>query len=442
MKSAMERYFEFAPRGARWRDELAGGVTAFLTMAYIIFLQPALLVQAGMDFGAVLAATCISAALATVIMGVWANYPIALAPGMGENFFFVFGVVIATGMAWQEALSAVFYAGVIFVVLSFGPIRRAVLDAIPDVLKAATGVGVGIFIAFIGFADAGIVKNNPGGLVQLGDLSHPATLLALAGLTVTGILMVRRVPAAVFWGLLLTAIGGMIAGFVKLDGIVAAPPSLAPTLGKLDWTPTLDSAFLSALFVFLFMAVFDATGTLAALGKRAGYFVNGKLPRASRAFAADALGGVGGAVLGTSTVTAYIESASGIMAGAKTGVAALVTAALFLMSLFFAPLVKAVAGGVPIAGGGILRPITAPALIVVGALMVQMAREIPWDDLTEALPAFLIAIGIPLTFSISDGLTFGFVSYPIVKVAAGRRADVHPAMYAVAALFILRYVVA
>jgi len=442
MKQAIERFFDFAPRGARWRDELIGGVTTFLTMAYIIFLQPALLTQAGMDFGAVMAATCISAALATLIMGLWANYPIALAPGMGENFFFVFGVVIATGMAWPEALAAVFYASVIFVILSIGPIRKAVLDAIPDVLKSATGIGVGIFIAFMGFADAGIVKNNPGGLVQLGDLSHPATLVALAGLAITVILMVRQIPGAVFWGMVLTAVGGMAAGLVHLDGIIAAPPSLAPTLGKLDWTPRLSSAFLSALFVFLFMAVFDATGTLAALGKRAGYFVGGKFPRVSRAFAADALGGVGGAVLGTSTVTAYIESATGIMAGAKTGMAALVTAALFLLSLFFLPLVKAVAGGVPLDGGGVLRPITAPALVVVGALMVQLAREVRWDDLTEAIPAFLVAVGIPLTFSISDGLAFGFIAYPIVKVAAGRRADVHPAMYLVAALFVLRYMIA
>ena len=440
MRRSLERFFGFPDRGARWRDEFAGGLTTFLTMAYIILIQPAILSQAGMDFGAVMAATCVSAALATAIMGVWANYPIALAPGMGENFFFVFGAVIATGMAWPDALSAVFYASVIFVVLSIGPVRRVVLEAIPDVMKSATGIGVGIFIAFMGFANAGIVKNNPAGLVQLGDLSSPAVLLALAGVAVTAILIARRIPGAVFWGMLLTALGGLVLGLVHLDGVMAAPPSLAPTLGKLTWTPRISAPFLSAVFVFLFMAVVDATGTLAALGKRAGYIVGGKFPRVSRAFAADALGGVGGAVLGTSTVTAYIESATGIMAGAKTGVAALVTAALFLLSLFFSPLVKAIAGGVAVRGG-VLHPITAPALIIVGALMAQLAREIPWDDLTEAIPAFLVSVGIPLTFSISDGLTLGFVSYPLIKVATGRGRQVHPAMYVLAALAILRYII-
>jgi AGZA family xanthine/uracil permease-like MFS transporter len=361
---------------------------------------------------------------------------------MGENFFFVFGVVLATGMMWQEAMAAVFYAGLIFIVLSLGPIRKAVLDAIPDSLKAATGIGVGIFIAFIGLADAGIIRNNPGAIVQLGDLGQPPVLLALGGLLVTVVLLARGIKGAIFWGILLTAAGGIATGQIHLQGIVSTPPSMSPTFGKLDWTPSLSTHFFTALFVFLFMAVFDATGTLAAVGKRAGYIKNGEFPRVTRAFAADAVGGTAGAVFGTTTVTAYIESASGIMAGAKTGVAALVVALLFLLALFFSPLVRAIAGGVPIEGGAILKPVTAPALIVVGALMAQLAKEIKWDDITEALPAFLLAIGIPLTYSISDGLAFGFVSYPLVKVAAGRRREVHPALYVLALLVIVRYALA
>lgn len=443
MIDRIARYFEFAERGATWREELVGGLVTFLTMAYIIFVQPAVLAQAGMDFGAVLAATCIAAALATALMAVWAKYPIAAAPGMGENFYFVFGVVMTMGMAWPEAMAAVFYAGLIFIVLSLGPIRKAVLDAIPDSLKSATGIGVGLFIAFIGLTDAGIVQRNPAAFVQLGDLGQPPALLALAGLIITIVLMAGGVRGAIFWGLLATALGGIATGLIHVEGIVSTPPSLAPTFAQLDWTPTLSAHFFTALFVFLFMAVFDATGTLAAVGQRAGFIKkNGEFPRVTRAFAADAVGGTAGAVFGTTTVTAYIESASGIMAGAKTGVAGLVVAAFFLLSLFFAPLVKAIAGGVATAGGEILKPVTAPALIVVGALMAQLARNIRWDDITEAIPAFLLAIGIPLTYSINDGLAFGFVSYPLVKLAAGRRREVHPALYALAALVVIRYIVA
>ncbi|HUU46970.1 MAG TPA: NCS2 family permease [Acidobacteriota bacterium] len=439
MKSRLERFFDFESRGARWRDEAIGGATTFLTMSYIIFVQPALLAQAGMDFGAVMTATCLSAAFATVIMAVWANYPIVLAPGMGENFYFVFGVVLATGMIWTEAMAAVFYAGIIFVLLSFSRVRKIILDAIPDVLKTAIGIGIGLFIALMGFQNAGLVVKNPGGLIQLGDLSQAPVLLSIGGLLLTAMFLARRIPGAIFWGILATAIGGVLLRVVHLDGFVSLPPSLGPTFARLDWTPTIDTAFLTAVFVFLFLDLFDTTGTLAGLGKRAGYFKEGRLPRAQRAFAADALGTVGGAVLGTSTVTAYIESAAGIVAGAKTGVAALVAAALFLLSMFFAPLVRAIGSGVVTAEGVTLYPITAPALIIVGALMIQLVRDIRWDDPTESIPAFLVAIGMPITYSITDGLAFGFISYPLVKLASGRGREIHPALYIIAVLFIVRY---
>ena len=439
MKQALERYFNFAEHQARWRDEFIGGATSFLTMSYIIFVQPAILSQAGMDFGAVMTATCLAAAFATIIMAAWAKYPIVLAPGMGENFYFAFGVVLGTGVIWQEAMAAVFYAGVIFLILSMGRVREVIMHAIPDALKAAIGIGIGFFIALMGFVNAGLVVKNPGGLIQLGDLTQPPVLLAVFGLLLTAVLMARHIRGAIFFGILVTALAGMAINIVHFDGIMSLPPSLAPTFGQLNWTPTLNAGFLTAVFMFLFLDIFDTTGTLAGLGKRAGFFKQGRLPRARRAFAADALGTVGGAMMGTSTVTSFIESAAGIMAGARTGVAALVAAVLFLLAMFFAPLVRAIGAGVVMPSGSILYPITAPALIVVGALMMQLVREINWDEPTDAIPAFLVAVGMPLTYSITDGLAFGFISYPLVKLAAGRGRDVHPALFVIALLFVARY---
>lgn len=440
MIDRLSRWFEFAARGATWRGELTGGATTFLTMAYIIFVQPAVLTQAGMDFGSVMAATCVSAAIATIIMALAGRYPIALAPGMGENFFFVYGAVLASGLHWTDALSAAFYAGVIFVILSVLRARDAILNAIPDSLKSATGIGVGLLIAFLGLTNAGIVVSGTGAPVTMGDLSQTPTLVALAGLLMTVLLMVRRVPGSIFWGLLATGIVAWSAGLVEFHGVVGPPPSMAPTFGKLNWMPTLSAEFVAIVFVFLFMDVVDTVGTLAAVGKQGRFFVEGKLPRATGAFLADSIGTVVGAVAGTSTVTCFVESASGIAVGARTGVAALVTGAGFLIALFFLPLVQAIAGGVTTASGAILQPVTAPALIIVGALMTQLAGEIPWSDLTESLPAFFIIIGIPLTLSIADGLSLGFILYPIVKVATGKYRQVHPAMYVLAAAAVTRYI--
>ena len=436
---SIERRFEFGERKATWRGEFTGGITTFLTMAYIVFVQPAVLSQAGMDFGAVMAATCLSAALATLIMALAANYPIALASGMGENFFFVYGVVLATGVAWTDAMSAVFYAGILFVVLSLVRARATILAAIPDSLKTATAVGIGIFIAFIGLVNAGIVTKGSGALVRLGNLTQPPVLLALGGLMVTIVLTVLKVRGAIFWGILLSTIAAALAGLIHLTGFVDAPPSLSPTFARLRWTPLLTADYFAAVFVFLFMEILDTIGTLSAVGKQGGFFVEGKLPRANRAFLADSLGIVGGAVLGTTTVTAYVESSAGIAAGARTGVSNLVVVACFLLSLFFYPLVKAVGGGIAVPDGGLLYPITAPALILVGVMIARLAGSIPWDDLTDAIPAFLIVVGIPLTFSIADGLALGFVFYPVVKLAAGRPREVHPVMYVLAAAAVARY---
>lgn len=435
----IERWFEFGERQATWRGEITGGATTFLTMAYIVFVQPALLSQAGMDFGAVMAATCLSAAIATLIMALAANYPIALASGMGENFFFVYGVVLATGMAWTDAMSAVFYAGVIFVILSLVRVRETILVGIPDALKTATAVGIGIFIAFMGLINAGVIVKGSGALVKLGDPTRPVVLLALGGLLITIIMMVRRIRGAIFWGILVTTGAAVLAGMVNLEGIIGSPPSLAPTFGRLRWTPVLTADYVAAIFVFLFMEVLDTIGTLSAVGKQGGFFVGNRLPRANRAFLADSLGIVSGAVLGTTTVTAYVESSAGIAAGAKTGASNLVVSACFLLSLLFYPLVKAIGGGMPAPGGGLLHPITAPALILVGVMMSRLVGSIPWDDLTDAIPAFFVIVGIPLTFSIADGLALGFAFYPIVKLAAGRRREIHPVMYILAAVSIARY---
>ncbi len=439
MLNRLAEWFDFSGQGATWRGEITGGATTFLTMAYIIFLQPAILAEAGMDVGAVMFATCISTAIATLMMGILARYPIAVAPGMGENFFFVYGVVLASGMHWTDALSAAFYAGIIFVILSVVRAREAVLRAIPDSLKSATGIGVGLLIAFLGFTNAGIVVQGTGAPVSIGDLTQGPTLLALAGLLITVLLMVRNIYGAVFWGLLSTAIIAWATGIIHIDGIVGAPPSVAPTFGQLTWLPELSADFLAAVFVFLFMDVVDTVGTLAAIGKQGCFFKGEELPRARRAFTADSVGTVLGAIFGTSTLTSYVESTSGIAVGARTGLAAVIVAIGFLLALFISPLVEAIAGGITLPSGVTLQPITAPALIIVGALMTRMARDIPWDDVTESLPAFLIMTGIPLSLSIADGLSLGFILYPIVKLVAGKPRDVHPVMYILAAGAIARY---
>jgi AGZA family xanthine/uracil permease-like MFS transporter len=436
----LESWFGIRQSGSTLRAEFLGGLTTFLTMAYIVFVNPAVLAGAGMDFGAVFTATCLAAALATWGMGVLANYPIALAPAMGENFFFL-TVVTGMGVPWQVALAAVFVSGVVFLALTLVRVREMVLDAVPDSLKHAIASGIGLFIAFIGMIEAGIVvRPEAGGLVRLGNLGRPATLVALAGLAVTAALGARRARGAILAGILVSAGLAWAAGLVSWQGLVSRPPSLGPTLLALDLPRAVgDPKMIPVVLVFLFMALFDAIGTLIGIGAQGGFLRDGKLPRATRALVADSSATILGSLLGTSTVTAYIESATGVMAGARTGLANLVTGAFFLLALFFSPLVRMVGGGVPIETGATLHPMTAPALIVVGSLMIGSLLRVDWSDPTEAFPAFLVAAGIPFTFSIADGIGFGFIAYPVLKLLAGRAREVSILVYALGAVFVLRY---
>lgn len=435
----LERFFRLREAGTNGRTEVLGGVTTFMTMAYIVFVNPSVLSGAGMDFGAVMTATCLSAALATWAMGLAANYPIALAPAMGENFFFL-TVVVGMGVPWQIALAAVFASGVVFFLLTFLRIREMIIDAVPASLKHAIAVGIGLFIAFIGLHGAGIIEKPEQGILHLGDLSRTPTLVAIAGILVTVVLMARRVKGAILIGIVASTLLAWATGIVEWRGLVARPPSLAPTFLALDLHGLLDAAMIPVVVIFLFMAVFDAIGTLIGISEQAGFLRDGKLPRATRALLADSSGTVVGSLLGTSTVTAYIESATGVEAGARTGLANLVTGALFLVALFFSPLVEMIGGGVPVEGGNVLQPMTAPALIVVGALIAGNVRRIDWSDLTEAFPAFLVMVGIPFTYSIADGIAFGFIAYPAVKLLAGRWREVSLLTYALGLLFVLRYI--
>jgi len=391
-----------------------------------------------MDFGAVFTATCLSAAIATLVMGLAANYPIALAPGMGQNFFFV-SVVVGMGVAWQEALAAVFLSGVAFVLLTVTKVRSLLIEAIPESLKAAIAAGIGLLIALIGMVNAGIVVRNPRGLIRLGDVTSVPALLALAGFAVTVALMTRGIRGALVAGIGVATLAAAAAGLVSIDGFVGAPPSLAPTFLQMDLAGVLRWDMAPVVLVFLYMALFDAIGTLVAVGQRAGLIKDGKLLRAERALMADASGTVVGGALGTSTVTAYIESATGVEEGGRTGFANVVTAALFLLSLFLAPLVGAIGGGIPAGDGPPLHPVTAPALILVGALMARGVARIAWDDPTESLPAFLVLAGIPFTYSIADGIALGFISYPLLKALSGRWREVPWLLYPLAGVFAARY---
>jgi len=419
--------------------ELRGGAVTFATMSYIVFVQPAVLSQAaGMDFGAVMTATCVSAALATLVMGLWANYPIAEAPLMGENFFFAISVVGLMKVPWPTALGIVFLSGVLFLGLTLLRVREMILDAVPPSLKAAIAAGIGIFIAFVGLTQAGIVAKSPApaAYVQIGDLASPVALVALAGLAVTAILFARGVRGGILIGLAFTTALAIAAGLVRPSGVVALPPSLAPTLFKMDLAAAWRHVDL--ILVFLIMLVFDTVGTLIGVSEQAGLTVEGRLPRADRAMLADAVGTLAGAALGTSTVSSYIESASGVAEGARTGLANMLTAALFLAALFFAPVVAMVGGGVTVAGL-YYYPITAPVVILVGSLMMAQARRIPWQDPTEAIPAFATLTLIPFTFNIAHGVAGGIIFYVLLKAGAGRRREVSWLMWVLAALLVAAY---
>jgi adenine/guanine/hypoxanthine permease len=426
-----ERYFRLAENGTTIRTEVVAGVTTFLTMAYIMFVNPAILGDAGMDHGAVFVATCLGSAIGTLIMALYANYPLALAPGMGLNAYFTYGVVKGMHYPWQVALGAVFLSGVLFLMLSLTRVRSWIADAIPQSQKLAISAGIGLFLGIIALKDAGIVTGDPDTLVTLGNLKAPATMLAVLGFFAMVALDARRVPGAIIIAVLATTAAGVLLGVSPFAGVFALPPSLAPTFLKLDLAGTFQIGLVTIVFAFFFVDLFDNTGTLVGVAYRAGLIDrDGKIPRLRQAFLADSIATITGALLGTSTVTSYIESAAGVRAGGRTGLVGLVVAALFLLSLFLAPLAGTVPGYA-----------TAPALFFVACLMTRGLAEIDWQDVTEYAPAVVTALTMPLTFSIANGIAFGFIAYAAVKLLAGRPAEAGPAVIVLAALFLIKFVV-
>lgn len=436
----LERLFHLRESGTTVRTEILAGVTTFATLSYIIFVQPAVLSTTGMDFGAVMVATCLAAALATLLIGLLANYPIAAAPAMGHNFFFAYTVVAGMGVPWAVALGADFLAGAVFIALAAFRFREAVMDAVPESLKAAIPAGIGLLIAFVGLQMAGIVVPSAGAFAKLGRLTAPPTLLAIAGFLAIALLQLRRVRGAILIGILGTTVVGAVLGLLPFRGIIAAPPSLAPTFLRLDLAGALKPGLLDVVLIFLFLAVFDTVGTLIGVSTQAGLLRDGKLPRAGRALLADAIGTTAGTALGTSTVTAYVESAAGTAAGGRTGLANVVTAALLVLAIFFHPLAQLMGGSVR-SGDLQLSPVTAAALMTIGYLMVGNAARVRWDDLSDAVPAFLTLVVMPLSLSIADGLAFGFISCALLKLLAGRGRELRPLTYVLAALFVVRFAV-
>jgi len=425
----LERTFALSDHGTTVKTEVLAGLTTFMTMAYIIFVNPVILADAGMDKGAVFVATCLAAAFGSALMGLWANYPVALAPGMGLNAYFTYGVVKGMGHAWETALGAVFLSGILFLLVSVTHLREWVINAIPRSLKLAIAAGIGLFLAIIGLKAAGIVTAHPATLVTIGNLKAPATVLAVLGFVLIAALDSRKVPGAILIGILATAIAGIVLGLNKLGGIVSLPPSIAPVLLKMDVMKALEVGLIAIVFTFFFVDVFDNTGTLVGVAHKAG-LVNpdGTLPRAGRALTADSVAAMAGAALGTSTTTSYIESAAGVNAGGRTGLVAVTVAALFLLALFVSPL----AGSIPAFA-------TAPALVYVACLMMSTVAGIDFDDVTEYVPAVVTIAAMPLTFSIAHGIAFGFITYAAIKLLSGRISTLSPAVAILAALFVAKF---
>jgi adenine/guanine/hypoxanthine permease len=431
----LERIFGVRAAGSTVGREALGGLTTFLTMAYILAVNPLFLTAAGMPLEGAILATALSSALATFLMAFLANYPIALAPGMGMNAFFAYTICLGARVPWPTALGLVFWSGVAFLLLTVTGARRVLVRAVPPVIKLAGAVGIGLFIAFIGLQQGGLVRADPNTLVGLGELTAPPALLTLFGLGVTVALMAAGVATAIFWGLAATLAAALLTGIVAPPEAVFSVPAAALPGLRIDLLGALRLEYVPLMLVLLFFALFDTLGTLMGIAHEGGFLKDGELPRIGRALTSDALGMVGGALIGTSPVTSYIESGAGVGVGARTGLANLFTGGLLLAALFFTPLVALVGQG---AGGG-FNPVTAPALIAVGILMVKAVREIDWADPTEAAPAFFTSLLMPLTFNISHGLAAGIVVYPLAKVAAGRWREVHWLMFALAGLFLLRY---
>lgn len=430
--STLERVFKLNEHKTDVKTEVIAGITTFMTMGYILAVNPGILSATGMDPGGVFTATALSAVIATLIMAFYANYPFALAPGMGLNAFFAFSVVLGMGHSWEFALTAVFLEGLIFILLSFVNAREAIVNAIPMNLKNAVSVGIGLFIAFIGLQGAGIIVNDDAVLVALGDLTQPTAIVAILGIIITGILLYKKVKGAILIGILVSTVISIPLGVTQFNGFVSLPPSLAPVAFKLRFSAaeifSLD--MLVVLFTFLFVDVFDTIGTLIGVASKADMLdKDGNLPRVKPALFADAVGTSVGALLGTSTVTTYVESAAGVAEGGRTGLTALTTSVLFALALFFAPIFGIIPGAA-----------TAPALIIVGLFMMSPIMKINLDDFTEAIPAFLTIIMMPLAYSIAEGIVFGMVSYTLLKTLTGKYKDVSIVMYILSILFVLKYI--
>ncbi|ATJ83013.1 NCS2 family permease [Halomonas beimenensis] len=425
----IDRHFALTEHGTDIKTELIAGITTFLTMAYIIFVNPSILSESGMDYGAVFVATCLASAVGCLIMGLWANYPIALAPGMGLNAFFTYGVVLGMGYSWEAALGAVFLSGFTFFLLSVFRIREWIINSIPMSLRLGIAAGIGLFLAMIALKNANIVVANPATYVALGDLSEPSALYALLGFFVITALAHLRVTGAVMIGILGITVLAILFGHNEFGGIVSMPPSIAPTLMQLDLAGAFDIAMFSVVFAFLFVDLFDTSGTLIGVAHRGGLLdKDGKLPRIGRAMMADSGASMAGAALGTSTTTSYIESTAGIVSGGRTGLTAVVVAGLFLISLFFAPL----AGSIPAYA-------TAGALLYVAVLMAGSLAHADWHDATEAAPVLIAALAMPLTFSIAEGIALGFISYVAIKALSGRFRDLNPAVVVLALIFCAKF---
>ena len=423
-----ERIFHLAENRTTMRREMLAGLTTFMTMAYVVVVNPRILSEAGMPVEGVLFATCISAALATLVMGLWANYPIALAPGMSLNAYFTYSIVLGRGIPWQTALGVVFLSGVLFLALTLTNVREHIVNGIPDCMKHGTAAGIGLFIAFVGLRNAKVVVANPATFVTIGKISDPQVLLAAAGLILIAILMLRRVSSAILVGIVAITLAGIPLGLTHWPAHLFSLPHPGGTFLKLDLRAASRLGLAELIFIFFFVDLFDNVGTLVGVCEQGGFLVEGKLPRANRALVADAFGTMVGALTGTSTVTSYIESAAGVAAGARTGAGNMVIAALFVAAMFCAPLVTAIP-----------EYATAPALILVGALMCGSVGKIKWDDLSEGLPAFITVVATPLTFSIATGLSLGLLSYTCLKVGAGKYREISPLIWVLTVIFLLRF---
>ena len=425
----LEKLFGFNPRETRVRTEILAGITTFLTMAYILAVNPNILSATGMDKGALFTTTVVASAFATLLMAVYAKLPFGLAPGMGLNAFFAYTVCLTLGYTWQFALTAVLLEGIIFIILTITNLREKIVDALPLTLRNAIGAGIGLFIAFIGLQNAGIIVNNDATLLSLGDITSGSALLGMIGLLVTSILLIKKVRGALLIGILLTTVIGIPMGQTHLDGVFSTPPSMAPIFCQFQWEHIFTKEMVIVVFTFLFVDMFDTIGTLVGVTTKAGMVTkDGKIPHLKQAFLVDAIGTTAGAVLGTSTITTFVESASGVGEGGRSGLTSFVTAVCFLLSLFLAPFFLAVPGAA-----------TAPVLILVGLMMMSSVKKVDFLDYSEAIPAFICIIFMPLAYSISDGIVLGMISYVLINLLCGHIKKLTPAMYILSVIFVFKF---